>query len=288
MFQYIYSIISLFSLGTNTAIAKKAIHTASRYQAIVYMYIILSSLLLFVSFVFPILGLSTPVSISLPESILPTLLITILFGALAIIALFKALELGKASIIGPLAKTHVLFVILIGILFFGESLSLIKGFGTLIVLMAVAIISFEGKFSDLRLEQGVPFLLITIGGRSIYSSLLKPVVGALGPLKATLFLEIGITFIVLLYALSAKKNISLPRKHAFGFIFANGFLVFVGSMMYNFSVGAIGIILTAVILSGTPVVNLIVSRVLLGEKLSGIKYAAIMLLVIGLVIIFAF
>lgn len=281
MLSFIYSLISLLSFGSNTAVSKKAIHTASRYQAIVYMYLVLTVLLVVSSLVFS-------VEFSVSSFVIPILLLNIIVGAIAVIAMFKALEQGKASIIGPLGKSHVLFVILFGILFFGESLTITKAFGSLLILGAAAIISFEGKnLKELKLERGVLFLLITIAGRSIYFSLLKPIVEALGPFLATFCLELGITAFVLLYAIARKKNTSLPNKDASKFILASGFLVFIGSMMYNFSVAAIGVVLTAIILSATPVVNLLVSRVLLGERLSTMKYAAILLLVLGLAVVFS-
>lgn len=293
MLQPLYSLISLFSLGINTSVAKKAIHTASRYQAIVYMYIVLSALLVLAglaSWVLGLVGVRLPVSgsqLSVPGEILPILIFNIIIGALAIISRYKAIELGKASIISPLGKTYVLLVILIGILFFGESISLSKGVGALLILAAAGIISFQGKrLSDLSIESGVPFIALSVIGWGIYYSLLKPIVAALGPFQATLFLEIGITAFVLLYAIIRKKNTSLPNKGASRFIVASAFLVFIGSMMYNFSVAAIGVVLTAIILSATPAVNLIASRVLLGEKLSVVKYAAILLLVLGLAVVF--
>lgn len=282
MFEFLYSLVSLFSLGTNTAITKKAIHSASRYQAIVYMYIVLSILLLVAAVVFGF-------QFSVPSSILPILIFNIVVGALAIIARFKALELGQANIISPLGKTYVILVLLIGVLVFGESLTLPKVVGSLLILISAGIISFSGqKLSNLSIEKGVPFIFLSILGWGIYYSLLKPIVAELGPFGATLYLEIGITLFVLGYALIRKKKTSLPDSASSKFIIASGILVFIGSLAYSFSVEAIGIVLTAVILSCTPAVNLIASRILLGEKLSFAKCGAIVLLVIGLIALFTF
>jgi drug/metabolite transporter (DMT)-like permease len=259
------------------------------------MYIVLSILLILAGLVFWVLGLGgVPLPVigfqfTVHGFVVPILLLNIFIGAIAIIARYKALEQGKASIISPLSKSYVLLVILIGVIFLGETLTLGKAFGSLLILVSAAIISFEGKsIKGFKLEQGVPFLAITIIGWSIYYSLLKPIVAALGPFQATLFLEIGITAMVLSYAVLRKKNTSLPNQQASQFILANGFLVFIGSMMYNFSVASIGVVLTAIILSATPAVNLIASRILLKEKLSAMKYAAILLLVLGLAVLFGF
>ena len=282
MFEFLYSLVSLFSLGSNTAISKKSILSSSRYQAIVYMYIVLSILLLVAAAVF---GFQFPV----PGLILPILIFNIIVGALAIIARYKALELGQASIISPLGKTYVILVLLIGILVFGESLTLTKAVGSLLILIAAGIISFSGKkLTNLSFEKGVSFIFLSILGWGIYYSLLKPIVVALGPFAATLYLEIGITLFVLGYALIRKKKTALPDSESSKFIITSGFLVFIGSLAYSFSVEAIGIVLTAIIFSCTPAVNLIASRILLGEKLSLAKYAAILLLVFGLIVLFTF
>jgi transporter family protein len=282
MFEFLYSLASLFSLGSNTAVSKRAIHSASRYQAIVYMYIVLSILLVIAAVVF---GVQFPV----PGAILPILIFSIIVGALAIIARYKAIEMGKASIISPLGKTYVILVLLIGILVFGESLSLTNAFASLLILISAGIISFSGKkLTDLSIERGVPFILLSILGWGIYYSLLKPIVAALGPFAATFYLEIGITMFVLGYAIIRKKKTALPDPASSRFIVTSGFLVFVGSLAYSFSVEAIGIALTAVIVSCTPAVNLIASRILLGEKLSYAKYGAIALLIVGLIVLFTF
>jgi len=308
MLQYIFSLVSLFSLGTNTAVSKKAIHTASRYQAIVYMYMVLSILLLVAAIGFPVLGFQLVgacdqwttgcrdilsvepwrFQLQAPGAILPILLFNIVIGALAIIARYKAIELGKASIISPLGKTYVLLVILIGILFFGESLTLTKGFGALVILLAAGIISFHGsRLSDLSFESGVPFIVLAIFGWGIYYSLLKPIVAALGPFAATVYLEIGITIFIVLYAVLRRKNTQLPASEGAKLILANGFLVFIGSMAYSFSVDAIGVVLSAIIVSGTPVVNLVASRIILNERIPKIKYMAVALLVAGLIMLLA-
>ncbi len=274
----IYPLASLFSLGCNSAVSKKSIHEAGRYRAVVYFYILLTIMLLAAA---TLLDMEW----SIQQGVVPLLVVQIAIGAVAVLARYKALEKGQASIIGPLAKTHVVLVLLIGLFVFGEELGTSQLLGMGVVLAASAVMSVA-ELGKGRLEAGFPYILITVIGWGIYFSMIKLVVLALGAFKATVVLESGITLTVLLYYFARGRDLSLPHKEGAQLIAASSVLVFIGSMAYNFSVAELGIVLTAAILSGTPIVNAVVSRALLKEKLTKEKHAAILLLVAGLIVIF--
>jgi drug/metabolite transporter (DMT)-like permease len=81
-----------------------------------------------------------------------------------------------------------------------------------------------------------------------------------------------------------KNDISPPADLKFAA--TAGGLIFFASVLYSYSVGAIGAALTSAINAGVPIVNSVASYFLLGEKLDAHKYAAIALMVLGLVAIF--
>ena len=106
----------------------------------------------------------------------------------------------------------------------------------------------------------------------------------LGAFEATVVLETGVALAVVMSQVIRKKDISPPADIKYAA--TSGGLIFFGSVLYSYSVGAIGAALTSAINAGVPIVNSVASYFLLGEKLDAHKYAAIVLMVLGLIAIF--
>ncbi|MBI5228541.1 EamA family transporter [Candidatus Micrarchaeota archaeon] len=102
---------------------------------------------------------------------------------------------------------------------------------------------------------------------------------------ATFYVEIGIAVFVFFYYLLRKRDISLP---AFGHckqIFLRSCLGFLGAILLNVSVENIGVVLTSGVNASSPMLQILLSYLILKEKLNLPKYIAIILMVAGLVIV---
>lgn len=275
MLEFLPSLGSLLSYGSVSAFSKKAITEVGRHKAIAYAYIALvillisSALLLRMDFGFPA-GLYAPY------------LLQIAIGGIGSIAMYKALDHGKASLIAPINKAHVLLVLMGGVMVFGEELSLLQVAGSLTVL-ASALLLTEGT-RGWRLEPWMIFLIVSIACRAYYYTFIKTFVLALGPYMATLYLEIGVAAFIIAFHFLRGRDLSPPGT-GLAFPVASGTLIFIGSLLYSLSVGLIGAALTAAISAASPIINMGVAYALLGERLDRRRYAAIGLLVIGLLLI---
>jgi drug/metabolite transporter (DMT)-like permease len=137
------------------------------------------------------------------------------------------------------------------------------------------------------MEPWMPYLALSIICRAYYYTSIKGFVTALGPYQASLFLEIGIAaFIIAFHALRGKE-LALPKQTR-GLLapLSAGALLFFGSVSYSMSVSWIGAGLTSAVYSGTPIINSVLAYLALGERLDAAKYAAIALMVLGLMMIF--
>jgi drug/metabolite transporter (DMT)-like permease len=277
MLDYLPALGSLLSYGSMGPASKKAINAVGRHRAIAYIYLVLVVLL--------VLGaLFGNLAITFPAGLLPAYAAQVAIGAIGAIAAYKALDYGKASITSPLGKVDTVLVLMMSIVLLGEAPGTLQVAGALVMVCAALIIARD-EGGKLRMEPWMPYLGLSIICRSYYYTFIKTFVEALGPYQATLFLELGIVaFVVSFHALRGRDLAPPPPSRAV-FVIGAGFLFFGGTLLYSISVGAIGAALTSAVYSGAPIINAVVSRILLGEKLDAAKYAAIALMVLGLFLI---
>lgn len=263
--------------GVADTLTKKTIAGSGRYKAIVYNSVV------FIAFLFAgALALGVP--FSFPPELLPAYLFQCIVGAVSGMAFFKAFESGRASILAPLCSLYVLVVVFFGITVFGESLGALQLGGAALVLLSAIVLGFE-DVRGLRLEKGVLLIALTIIGWGYYYSFIKVFIPAMGPYMTTLMLEGGVGALVIAYYLSKGKDMGLPDPAQGKTILVRSFLIFLGALLYNYAVAAIGVSLTSVIVASTPLVSMPASHLLLGEKLGPHKYAAVALIVLGLALV---
>jgi len=275
MADLIPAIGSFISFGINGTANKNSMNTVGRHKAIVYGYAIISIILLAGALIFRL-------DLSIPQRLLPLYALDIGIGAGAVIAYYKAMDLGRASTTLALSQSYVLLVLLAGVLLLGERLSLPQIAGALIILSAAIAISIPRGG---RLEGGTIFLPITIIGWTAYYSIIKVFVDAMGPYSSTVMLETGIFVVVSLFYLVRGKDLSLPDRKGWPSIGVQQVAACFGAVLYSMSVLAIGAGLTAAIGSGSLIVNSIASYFWLKEKLDTRSYLAIVAMVVGLVLI---
>ncbi len=281
MLQFIYGLGALSGFALQNILFKKVMEKSSPVRAITYRSSIISFLLILSSLFFVS-------SFAIPQNLYPVLLFEVIIGAAALLMFFTALKRGKAAVIGALAQMFVLVVIIIGVFVFGETLSLLRWMGAGILVLGGFMVAFE-KFSlkELKLEKGTIMVMGTILGWGIYYSYIKDVVTGVGPFYASVLLETGIFIAILLYAFIRKEKLGMPRKGMGNCVIGGGIAITIATLGYTFSVEAVGIVLTAMMVAAVPVVNAIFARIFLKEELSKVKYASIVLLMVGLMLIAA-
>jgi transporter family protein len=278
MLEYLASLGSAASYGMVNPFSKKSMQEIGRHRTIVYSYVTMVCLFVIGAFfVMP--------EFAFPPELILEYVLQVSLGALGAIAAIKALDYGKSSITGPVGKTHVLLVMIMSIVLLGEELSQLQIGGAVLIVAATIVLGMD-RHGELKPQKWMFYLGISIVCRAYYYTFIKTFVEALGPYGAAVALEIGImVFVIGFHALRGRDITPPPAKKAILPAVA-GSLVFLGSVFYSISVGTIGAALTAAVGAGAPMVNAIGSYMVLGEKLSMQKYAAIALMIIGLIAIF--
>jgi len=279
MFNFFHALIAFFSWGSEGILDKKSLEKLNPYNALsvryffVFLWVILAALI-FTEIKFPSVEL------------IPYLLFTCLVGSAAIIFFFKSMNTGTMSLSVGIAKNYFLVTIAISIVFFQETLSFNQIIASLLILSSLFLLSFDRKEKGFQLGKGTFFALLTLVGWGTYFALIKPIVLELNPFNAALFLESIIFLMILVYSILTKKELKLNERKSNYFAFFASILLVIGSIAYNFSIALIGASLTAIIVAPTPILASILARIFLKEKLSTVKYLAIIVSVIGLILLF--
>ncbi len=276
MFEFLPALTATLSFGSVGVITKKLVDEVGTYKSIVYSYLILSFMLILGAV---LLG----IKIIFPFELAFAYVAQVIIGAISIVMLFKALEHGKASVLLPLSRAYVLLVMVAGAVFFSELLTPVQTAGVLLIVVASAVMAFE-NLGQLKLEKGVIYIVGTILGWAYYFTFLRLFVEASGAYAASLFLETGITGVIASYYLIKKEDLSVPSKKETITIGIRSGLHFIATLAYNLSVAILGAVLTAAVVAATPLVEVTGAYLLLKEKLTWHKYAAVLLMIIGLII----
>jgi len=279
MFQFLYALIALTSWGIESIFDKKSLKKLNPCNALSVRYFFVAIWLIITVILFSQLKFPS-------QELIPYLLFTDLIGAAAIIFFFKAIKETTVSLGLAIAKNYFLVTVAISVLLFNETLSLTQIFAVLLILCSVFLLSFEKKEKKLVLGKGVVFALLTLVGWGAYFALIKPIVLELGALNASLYNESIIFLMILFYSILTKKELKLQEKKSNAFAFIASILLVIGSVAYNYSIILIGASLTAIAVAPTPIISSVLAKVFLKEKLSLVKYSAIIVSVIGLILLF--
>ena len=278
MLEFLPALITLLAFGLGDIPNKAGVKYLSPLQALFTRYLTLTIALWILALGLNLIVVPSPETFGL-------ILFNTLVGASSIAFFFKALKVMDASIANPLGRLSVLLTIAFGLAFFGESLSWLQALGALIILGAAIFISLENKGQNWRLLKGSRYVFLAVLGWGIYFTLLKPIVDSVGPVSTSLFSESMVFIYIALFLLLSKQKVNLAFDRPTGIMVVSGLILLVASLAYSYSVGWIGIALTAAIYTGTPIINAVFSRIILKEKIPAYKYLAIFALVIGLVLL---
>jgi len=280
MLEFLPAIGSLLAYGSMGTASKSAINNMGRHRAVAYSYAVLVCLL-------AIGAIIIGSAVSFPQELLGAFALQIVIGALGSISEYKALHHGKASVIVPVGRISSVLVLAASIAFLSETPGVFQITGALMIVCAALVVARD-EGGKARVEPWMPYLALSILCRAYYYTSIKDFVSALGPFQASLFLECGIAAFIISFHLLRGKDLSLPKPAGLAApAIAAGCLLFIGSLLYSYSVGSIGAGMTSAIYAGTPIVNTALAYFVLGEKLDRMKYAAIALMVLGLLMIFA-
>jgi drug/metabolite transporter (DMT)-like permease len=276
--------MGMFGFGISDFFAKKTIDRIGAFRCLFYSQIIgagFASVYLAHDSSLPVLSVLT----------ISCILLLGAFLAIGYLALFKAFEAGKASIVSPIVSSFAIISAGVSFFFFGESFSRIKILALGLVIFGIVLASLDIRdlrngYSTAVLSKGVTQALVAALVFGIFFPFWDRFVEGEG-WAVWIILERGIIATVLLvYSTLTGKEANLPRQRPiilglFLIALFDAVAIFGSTWALNASVDTTSIV--AAVSSAHPLVTSSLAFALLKERLLVNQYIGIVVIISGLV-----
>lgn len=194
-------------------------------------------------------------------------------GPLAVLvyaAFYRALELGPISIVSPITSAFGAIVVLLALIFGGETLSGVQALGCALVLMFVVLASVERSAGARLSDEGIRLSILTCLSFGVYLFLLGRLAEDLGWLLPILLSRA--TAVVILAAIVAARTSEgeAGRLGTAGVVgcAATGALEASGYLLFNRGAEIGELAITGAAVSAYPVIPIVVGLFALRERLA--------------------
>jgi uncharacterized membrane protein len=190
-------------------------------------------------------------------------------NAFATLTLYKGFEVGRLSIVSPIASSCPVVSIILAVLFLGESLTEPRLLGISLAIVGVILVSIQrGRVgTSERVSRGTIYAVIYLGLGGLLFFALKPVSTALGVFLPVLIMRWVSNLVLAVTFLAWKTKTKSPTPGAFWFVFFVALFDTFANVMYvlGVTVGTVSIVST---MGGMfSAVTVLLAWVVLKEKL---------------------
>jgi len=232
---------------------------------------------------------------ALPEFTTENIIYILLFGLfnfISYIFLYKSFELGKISVVSPIASSFSILAVIISFLFFGETFPSLKIVALCLVLVGIFSTSIDFKqlkdgFQTSDFSKGVPqaFAFFLISG--IYVPLWDRFLDRGGWFIWVIIVKLLITFFAWVYLTTVeKKTVKAPGKDIFLWVVLVAGLEAIGGFGNSWALettsGTTSVVVS--LTSALSVVTAVLAYIFLKERLVLNQYIGIVLIIGGLVL----
>lgn len=281
----IFGLLVMFLWGISKVIIRPAISRIGPFYSLFYeqFFVILSLAMPLLFYVKPYVP---------PQGIMLRIAVAVVVGTIPIYFFFRAMDIGKMSLVTPIANSSSIITILLSYLFYKEILTSKQVFAVVLLITGVILISF--RYSEIRklrfsrkLISGAEFALITMVGWGFYFSLIKPIVVELGPMLSVLYLEGGIfTILLAIFIISCIKNGAVVKPgRSLPYVFFGGFTTALGALFFNMAIRNSAVSLIYPLANSSLLVTVIASYIFLKERIEFNQKIAIFLVSIGIILV---
>lgn len=276
----LFGLISMVGFGLSNAISKAPVQAIGPIKTI-YIRNMMIGILMLIVLVFWL----PQVDFSLAY-ILISFGIAV-FGYFPLVTFYKAIKVGKVGIVSPIAGSSIIFTVLLSLIFFGESMTLTKTLSLTLITAGIILISINlknVKTSDfLKFSSGIPYALITCIGWGIVFFLLKIPVDILGPILTSFVLELGTLIMSVLHLRKQRESFHLPKGKILRLILYVAVFGAAGTLFLNLGISRAEVSIVAPLAAASPLIATIYGIWVYKERLRIHQYAAIVLMIVGIV-----
>lgn len=272
----ILGIIAMFGFGLNNALSKIPTKNLGAIKAIFYRQLFVLCFLLPCILLFSITLTAKHLIIAFALSIV---------GYIAIVAFFKAIEVGKMGIIAPVANSSVIYTVIFSLLFFDEVVGPKEAMAISCIIAGIILISIN--FSDLKrshlfdMGSGILLALITSIGWGLLFAFMKIPVTMLGPILTAVIIEGSIAIYTGLQLKVNHRSLEINKKMLLYLVLV-GLFGAVGLVFFNLGIKFSDVSLVAAITFSNPLVSTLYARFVYKEELTIQQWIAAIAIVVGI------
>ena len=216
------------------------------------------------------------------------ILITGLLGVISYLAFYKGLQVGKVSIISPIAACWAAVTVILSLIFLHETLTALQSIGVTLAILGAVLTSFKlHDLINLKLKNfatGVEYAIIAMLAWGVYFVLIGILVPKLGWFLPIFFIKAVAVFYLLVYSGVTRRNIAFPKNVAF-FVISIGFLETIAFLSYGMGVTSEYTAIVAPIGAAFPMITILLARIFLKETLEINQKIGIIAVLAGLVLL---
>jgi drug/metabolite transporter (DMT)-like permease len=277
----IFGIIAMVSWGTADFFVAKSVRKTSVFKTFVWSQII--GLILFILifslfFKFPILSFTT----------IGIILIAGFLGAVSYLAFYKGLQVGKVSIISPVAACWAAVTVILSLIFLNETLTALQAVGVGLAILGAVLVSFRMhdlfKLGLKNLATGIEYAIIAMLAWGIYFVFIDVLVAELSWFLPMLFIKTVAVLYLLIYSGAASRSISFPKNVTL-FIILIGVLEVIAFLSYGVGVTSEYTAIVAPIGAAFPMVTILLARIFFKEILDINQKIGIVSVLVGLILL---
>lgn len=273
MIGLVFAILSALGFGLANGISQRYVRDIGIGPTMLVRSVVTSLILFALFFAFPH-------ELSLEGLGIAALVLSL--GIIAVLSYYRSLSVGISGIVTPVANSAVIVTLLVGALFFSESLGAPR-YALIGLIVAGAVLLSHERGSKRRIAAGIPFALGAMVFWGLTYALLHIPTRMVGPIMTPLVGELLALAIGAAMCIRYRERIPLDRETLLPLVAIGVFIVFgVAGFTFALQEGVpAGIV--AAISASNPAVTALYMRIAHGETLSWGQRLGSLLVIIGVV-----
>ncbi len=206
--------------------------------------------------------------------------------SLAFVSYYEALEKTKVSLSGTIIAAYPALTLVLGFLFLGEYFKPTQIIGMIIIIGAIAILSYSKVDDDKPINPiGAFFIVLSFLGWGMWSYFSKLSAIALGYVNALGLELLAYPLIMLSYWILKRDSKLNFNKKGFQIALISVILFAFGSAIYTLLLSIEYLSITSVLMGTYPSVTIVYARFKLNECLRKHQYIALFFVILGIVLL---
>jgi drug/metabolite transporter (DMT)-like permease len=278
----IFAILSYFGWGSGDVLGVAATRKIGTFKSTFWIYV--GGLL--------ITSLYIPFALhDLAHLTIPILIINVFLGlflAVCFLAFNEALRIGNSSLVGTIAGSFSGVVVILSLIFFGESLSFVQIISIIVILIGVVFSSLnlkELKNKKVFENRGILLAILVMFGWGIGFTFIKIPIKQIGWFWPSYIIDLSGFIFLLLASIGKLKTLKAIPRNGFLLSIFDGFLQNVGGFSYSFALSMGAAAIVAPIAGAYPTLFVFLSRFVFKDRLTKQQGFGIVVTLVGIVLL---